>query len=76
VLTALAALPPSPARDTATRDLTARRTMLASTACAAAGYLVGSGGVERANKRPERAPVRRRSSSPAGSHYKTQALAP
>jgi len=50
VLTALAALPPSPARDTATRDLTARRTMLASTACDAAGYPGGSGSVERANK--------------------------
>lgn len=50
VLDALAALPPSAERDTALGYLRARRPMLAYAAWDAAGYPVGSGCVESANK--------------------------
>lgn len=50
VLTALAALPTSAERDTAVGYLTARRPMLAYAAFTAAGWPIGSGCVESANK--------------------------
>jgi hypothetical protein len=50
VLTVLAALPESGARDTAVRYLTARRAMLAYDQFVAAGWPIGSGVVESANK--------------------------
>jgi hypothetical protein len=50
VLTALAALPPSEARDRALGYLTARQAMLAYPQFTAAGYPIGSGCVESANK--------------------------
>jgi hypothetical protein len=50
VLTALADLPASDARETTVRYLTARRAMLAYDQFAAAGWPIGSGVVESANK--------------------------
>lgn len=63
-LARLAALPPSPARDTASHYLDQRRAMLAYARCDAEGWPVGSGAVESANKQVVEARLKR-----AGMHW-------